>query len=217
MSLAWGGKLPPTTRDKLVDQVLNLYQKEPSFFPLVLRAIKRFGVQLTATQKQKLATARRYAWESIKKGESKFARHNQYDSLIGVILPVLLPDLAEAEGTLDDVQRRQSMLKQESELEKAQKQAQALKHARSEVDTIEWASPPLSAATAYRIFTSWEVERYCTHSMGFSSARGKEVVDMAYEESKLGGPIRGWVEWVGINSATDVLKLVEFVRMLKLI
>jgi hypothetical protein len=101
--------------------------------------------------------------------------------------------------------------------EKAQKLVQALEHARSEVDLIEWASPPLSAANAHRIFTSWEVERYCTHLMGFSSARSKEVVDMAYEESKLGGPIRGWVEWVGINSATDVLRLVEFVRMLKLI
>ena len=217
MSLAWGEKLPPTTRDKLVDQVLNLYKKEPSFFPLVLRAIKRFGVQLTATQEQKLAIARRYAWESIKKGEFKFARHNQYDSLIGVILPVLLPDLAEPGGTLDDVHRRQSMLKQELERERAQKQAQALEHARNEVDLIEWASPPLSAANAYRIFTSWDVERYCTHSMGFSSARSKEVVDMAYDESKLGGPIRGWVEWVGINSASDVLKLVEFVRKLKLI
>lgn len=183
----------------------------------MLRAIKRFGVQLTATQEQKLAIARRYAWESIKKGEFKFARHNQYDSLIGVILPVLLPDLAEPGGTLDDVHRRQSMLKQELERERAQKQAEALEHARNEVDLIEWASPPLSAANAYRIFTSWDVERYCTHSMGFSSARSKEVVDMAYDESKLGGPIRGWVEWVGINSASDVLKLVEFVRKLKLI
>lgn len=217
MSLAWGAKLPPTKRDRLVDQVFHLYNKEPSFFPLVLRAIKRFGVQLTSTQEQKLDTARRYAWESIKKGESKFARHNQYDSLIGVILPVLLPDLAEPEGTLNDVHRRQSVLKHELNRERAQKQSQALEHARNEVDLIEWTNPPLSAVNAYRIFTSWEVESYCIHSMGFSSARSKEVIDMAYEESKLGGPIRSWVEWVGINSATDVLKIVELARKLKLI
>lgn len=217
MSLAWGETLPPTTRDKLVDQVLNLSNKEPSFFPLVLRAIKRFGVQLTATQEQKLAKARRHAWDSIKKGEFKFARNKQYDSLIGVILPVLLPDLAEQEGTLDDVYRRQSMLKHELRREIAQKQAQALEHARKRVDLIEWASPPLSTVNAHMIFTSWEVERYCAHSMEFSAARRKEVIDMAYDESKLGGPIRDWVEWAGVNSATDILNLVELLRKLKLI
>jgi hypothetical protein len=217
MSLAWGAKLPPTTRDKLVDQVFSLYNQEPSFIPLVLRAIKRFGVQLTTTQEQKLAAVRRHAWESIRKGEFKFARNRQYDSLMGVILPVLLPDLAEPEGTLEDAHRRQSMLKQELDRERAQKQAQALEHARSEVDLIEWASPPLSVDNAYRIFTSWEVEHYCAHSIGFSPVHSKEVINMAYEESKLGGPIRDWVEWAGVNSATDVHNLVELLRKLKLI
>jgi hypothetical protein len=217
MSLAWGEKLPAITRDKLIDKVLYLYNKEPSFFPLVIRAINRFGVQLTASQKQKLATARRLAWQSIKNGETKFTRHKQHDFLIGVILPVLVPDLAEPEGTLEDVYRRQSILKQELENARVQKHAQALEHARSEVNPIEWINPPLNAGSDNRLFTSWEVDRYCTHSMGFSPERSKEVINMAYEESKLGGPIRPWVEWVGVSSATDVLNLVELLRKLKLI
>ena len=217
LSLAWGAKLPLRKRDKLVEQVFHLYRKEPSFFPLVLRALKRFGVQLTATQERELANARRHAWDSIKNGELEFTRSTQFDSLIGVLLPNLLPDLAEPEGTIDDARRRQFRLNQKFERERAMRQAQAFENARSEVDLIKWASPSLSADKASKIFTSWEVKSFCAHPIGFSAARREEVINMAYEESKLGGPIRDWVEWTGVNSETDVHNLVELLRKLKLI
>lgn len=199
---------------------------ERRFASLILLAVHAYRPSMADPDAAALAACREQITQSIRDGETAFARPSTWDEVLGTLFPEMARGLSQEFGTTayaDKVRRAnreaQRLADAETRDVEAARRAQAQEklNAKALSDEIEaaldsiparliWAemdgSIPMDVATAVRFVRDWR-----TRSAPSSAERDRDVVESAWEARAKGLSIRAWIETRKPGDAGEVRQL----------
>lgn len=194
------------------------------YLPVILWAMKRYPLKMSAEQAMEVEKIRKGAWESIQNGSVLHVRNEDRDPLIAKIFPELSSDLARPEGKSKYARERADKVKKTVEADKMKKRLESYEVMLTKLGARCWAKKLPIRSDYERLCSVYSPLAKFEDIEGVGQAKLQRALRSAYGDAKKGGAIGSWLSWAVVELGGDrfksegnLLQLIETLKKLKLL